>query len=62
MSSDTRFLPRRALVRISFAELGRMVSLAQWENQALMGYIKKYVPFTTVVLGLGSSPSLAPID
>lgn len=36
-------LPRRAIVRISFEELGRMVSLAQWENQALLGYIKKYV-------------------
>jgi len=28
-------------VKISFGELGRMVSLAKWENQALMGYIKK---------------------
>lgn len=36
-----------AIVKISFGELGRMVSLAKWENQALMGYIKKYGPFWT---------------
>lgn len=34
-------------MKISFGELGRMVSLAKWENQALMGYIKKYGPFWT---------------
>jgi hypothetical protein len=29
------------IVKISFGELGRMVSLARCENQALMGYLKK---------------------
>ncbi|KAH8907543.1 hypothetical protein BR93DRAFT_552367 [Coniochaeta sp. PMI_546] len=37
--------PRCPIVKISFGELGRMVSLTKWENQALMGYIKKYGPF-----------------
>ncbi|RKU41975.1 hypothetical protein DL546_001148 [Coniochaeta pulveracea] len=37
--------PRCSIVKISFGELGRMVSLARWENQALLGYIKKPYPW-----------------
>lgn len=35
-------LPSHAIIKISFRDLGRMVAQARWENQALMGYIKKY--------------------
>ncbi|KAB5559832.1 hypothetical protein GE09DRAFT_1114663, partial [Coniochaeta sp. 2T2.1] len=44
--------PRCAIVKVSFGELGRMVSLAKWENQALMGYIKKPYPWPAGYGGL----------
>ncbi|OIW30604.1 hypothetical protein CONLIGDRAFT_700143 [Coniochaeta ligniaria NRRL 30616] len=37
--------PRTPIVKITFGELGRMVSLAKWENQALMGYVAKPLPW-----------------
>jgi hypothetical protein len=44
--------PRCSIVKISFGELGRMVSLARWENQALLGYIKKPYPWPAGYGGL----------